>query len=57
MIPSVIGALDTVTRGLLKRQEDLEMRGRLDTIETTTSLIGQNTEKNPGDPRRLVVTQ
>ena len=31
-IPIVIGALGTVTKGLLKGLEDLEIRGRVDTI-------------------------
>ena len=37
-IPIVIGALGTVTEGLLKGLEDLEIRGRLETIQTTTLL-------------------
>ena len=37
-IPIVIGALDTVTKGLLKGLEDLEIRGRVETIQTTTLL-------------------
>ena len=32
VIPIVIGALGTVTKGLLKRLEDLEIRGRVETI-------------------------
>ena len=38
MIPIVIGAYGTVTKGLLKGLEDLEIRGRLQTIQTTTFL-------------------
>ena len=34
----VIGALDTVTKVLLKRLEDLEIRGREEIIQTTTLL-------------------
>ena len=34
-IPIVIGALGTVTKELVKRQEDLEIRGRVETIQTT----------------------
>ena len=32
IIPIVIGALGTVTKGLIKRLEDLEIRGRVKTI-------------------------
>ena len=38
-IPIVIGALGTVTRGLVQGLEDLEIRGRAETIVE----IGQNT--------------
>ena len=51
----VIGAFGTVTNGLLKGLEDLEVSGRMETIQTTEN--GQNTEKSPGDLRRLAVTQ
>ena len=34
----VIGAFGTVTKGLLKRLEDLEVGGRVKTIQTTTLL-------------------
>ena len=34
----VIGALYTVTKGLLKSLEDLEIRGRVETIQTTALL-------------------
>ena len=37
-MPIVIGALDTVTKGLLKGLKDLEIRGRVETIQTTTLL-------------------
>ena len=58
IIPIVIGAFGTVTKGLLKGLEDLEVGGRVDTIQTTALLKnGQNTEKSPGDLRRLAVTQ
>ena len=49
IIPIVIGALYTVTKGLLKGLDDLEIRGLVETIQTT--------EKSPGDLRRLAVTQ
>ena len=77
IVPIVIGALGTITKGLLKGLEDLEVGGRVETIQTTAktdvknsrgvnnnnnpnnSIIenGQNTEKSPGDLRRLAVTQ
>ena len=53
-IPIIIGALGTVTKGLIKALEDLEIKGRSETIQTIASL---NTEKSPGDLRRLTVTQ
>ena len=40
IIPIVIGAFGTVTEGLLKGLEDLEVGGRVETIQT-------NTEKSP----------
>ena len=36
--PIVIGAFGTVTKGLVKGPEDLEIRGRLKTIQTTALL-------------------
>ena len=38
IIPIVIGTFGTVTRGLLKVMEDLEVDGRVETIQTTTLL-------------------
>ena len=38
-IPIVIGALGTVTKRLIKGLEDLEIRGRVDNIQTTTARI------------------
>ena len=35
VIPVVIDALGTVTKGLVQRLEDLEIRGRMETIQTT----------------------
>ena len=35
IVPIVIGALGTVTKGLLKGLEDLEVGGRVETIQTT----------------------
>ena len=36
--PIVIGAFGTVTKGLLKGLEDLEVGGRVETIQTTALL-------------------
>ena len=35
IVPIVIGALGTITKGLLKGLEDLEVGGRVETIQTT----------------------
>ena len=45
VIPILIGALGTFTKRLVQGLVDLEIRGRIETIQT----IGQNTEKSPGD--------
>ena len=39
IITIVIGTLGTITKGLIKGLEDLEIRGRVKTIQTTTLLI------------------
>ena len=51
----VIGAFGTVTKGLLKGLEDLEVGGRVETISIIE--IGQNSEKIPGDMKRIAVIQ
>ena len=38
VIPIVISAFGTVTKGLVKGLEDLEIRGRVETIQTTALL-------------------
>ena len=38
IIPIVIGALGTITKGLKQGQEDLEITGRVETIQTTVLL-------------------
>ena len=38
VIPIVIGALGTVTKGLIQGLEDLEIRGRVETIQITALL-------------------
>ena len=37
-LPIVIGAFGTVTKGLLKGLDDLEVGGRVETIQTTALL-------------------
>ena len=38
IVPIVIGAFGTVTKGLLKGLEDFEVGGRVETIQTTALL-------------------
>ena len=57
IIPVVIGNLSSVTKGLIKRLEDLEITGRVETINHCIIEVDQNIEKSPGDLRRLAVTQ
>ena len=38
IVPIIIGALGTITKGLLKGLEDLEVGGRVETTETTALL-------------------
>ena len=58
MIPIVIVALGTANNELGHGLEDLEIRGRVETIQSySIAEIGQNTEKSPGDLRRLAVTK
>ena len=54
LIAIVIGALNTVTKGSIMGLKDLEIR---DHTNDSMILISQNTEKSPGNLRRLVVTQ
>ena len=58
IVPIVIGALGTVTKGLLKGLDGHGSRrtGR-DCPNGRIAENGQNPEKNPGDLRRLAVTQ
>ena len=51
IVPIVIGTFGTITKGLLKGMEDLEVGGRVETMN------GQNPETSPGDFRRRAVTQ
>ena len=38
IVPIVIGGLGTITKGLLKGREDLEIGGRVETIQTKVLL-------------------
>ena len=57
IVPVVIGALGTVTKGLLKGLEDLEIGGQVETIQTAALRRTARIETSPGDLRRLAVTQ
>ena len=58
LIPSVIGAFGTVTKGLFKGTGGLESwRTSGDHPDSSIIENGQNTEKSPGNLRRLAVTQ
>ena len=58
IVPIVIGAIGTITKGLLKGLGDLEVGRRVETIQTDRiAKNGQNPEKRPGYFRRLAVTQ
>ena len=49
--------LDTINYGVVQWLEDLEITGRLETVQTTAFFeIVQNTEKSSGDLRRLEKT-
>ena len=58
-MPIVIGTLGTVTKGLLKDLEDLEVSGRVEDYPNDSIAEGQARilETSPGDLRRLAVTQ
>ena len=49
ILPIVIGAFGTITKGLLKGLEGLEVGGIAEN--------GQNPETSPGDLKRLAITQ
>ena len=51
IIPIVIGALGTVTKGLLPGLEDLEIRGWVETIQTTAL------SRSARIPRRVLETR
>ena len=58
IIPIVIGTFGTVTKRIIKGPEGLESwRESGDHLNYSIIENGQNTEKSPGDLRRLAVTQ
>ena len=61
IVPIVIDILGTITKGLLKGLEDLEVGERVETIQTTALLrtvsILRQVLETCGDMRRLAVTQ
>ena len=56
VIPLVIGALETITKGLVKGLKELEIGGR-GHPDYSIVKIGHNTEKSPKDLRKLAVTK
>ena len=57
IIPIVISALGTVTKGLVRGLEDLKIRRRSgDHPNYNITKIGLNTKKSPGDFRGLALT-
>ena len=55
VIPILIGALGSATKGLVHGQENLEIKGWVETIQTTALL--KSAEKSAGDLERLAVAQ
>ena len=58
MLILVVGSLGTIPKGLKKRHEQIgnSWKNR-DHPENTIAETGQNTQKNDGELKRLVVTQ
>ena len=46
VIPTVIGALGTNSNGLVKGQEDLEIKGHVETTQIATALRSARTQKS-----------
>ena len=58
VIPIVTGALGTVPKGLGRGLGELKIRGTSrDHPNYSSVTIGQNTEKSPGDLRRLAANE
>ncbi len=57
MIPIIVGALGTISKNLVKILGELEISGRIETIQITVQLkLTRTLKKNPVDLRRLSVT-
>ena len=54
VIPLEVGGVGTIPKGLVKRLENLEIR---DHQTNSIIKISQNTEKSPGDLKRLAFIQ
>ena len=58
IVPIMVGALGTITEGLSKGLEDLEVGGRVEDYPNDSIAKNcQNPETSPEDFRRLAVTQ
>ena len=57
VIPIVIGDLRTVTKGFVKGLEDLEITGRVETIQIAAWLRSTKILRKVLETRRLSVTQ
>ena len=53
----MIGAFGTITKGLLKGLDDLEVGRRVDYPNDSIDENDQNPETNPGNLRRFAVTE
>ena len=57
IVPIVIGAFGTITKGLLKDLEEMAVGGRVeDYPNNIIAENGQNPATSPGDLRRLAIT-
>ena len=53
-IPIVVGALGTVSNGFEKKNERIgNQRNNRDHLDSSIVVISQNTQKSPGELRRL----
>ena len=57
VIPIIVVAEGTVPKDFEKRLARLEIRGRIETIQTAALVISSNTQKSPGDLKRPAVNQ
>ena len=57
IVPMVMGTFGTITKGLLKGLEEMEVGGRGETPNDSIAENNQNPETSPGDLRRFAVTR